>query len=228
MGKRGAITEAEWVASYDPYLMLRRCRKLIRAHPRKGHLFAVACCYRIWHLLADPRSRAAVDRAAQYAEGLAGEEQLRAAAKAAADAHADAFRAKGKVGACAEWAAEFAASSDAWFAATRASNFAYVAAGDGLQPGPEHTAQSHLLRCVFGPLPFRDVPLDPAWLAWNDGVVVKLAASIYEGRTFERMPILGDALEEAGCQDQEILAHCRGPAAHACGCWVVDLLLGRE
>jgi hypothetical protein len=111
--------------------------------------------------MTDPRSRAAVETAAQYAEGLASQERLGAAADAAKDAHADAFRSRGKVGACAEWAAQFAASPDAWFAASRASNFAYVATGDGvLESGPEHAAQAHLLRCIFGPLPFRPVPFD--------------------------------------------------------------------
>ena len=96
-----------------------------------------------------------------YAEGLASDEQLKAATEEAHAAHAVAFAVKGKTGACAEWAAEFAASASAWFAASRASNFAYVAAGDGLQPGPEHTAQSHILRCIFGSLPFRDVAFYP-------------------------------------------------------------------
>lgn len=222
------MTEAEWVTSLDPYLMLRPCRRIIRYQSRKGHLFAVACCRRIWHLLADPRSRAAVETAAQFAEGVASEDQLRAAAGAAQAAHAEAFRAKGKVGASAEWAAEFAASPDAWFAASRASNFAYVAAGDGLQPGPEHAAQSHLLRCIFGPLPFRPMTGDASWLAWNDSTIPKLAQGIYEERAFDRLPILADALEEAGCDNTEILSHCRGPGPHARGCWVVDLLLGKQ
>src|SRR5436305_13297290 len=96
------MTEAEWVASSDPFPMLRPCRRIIREQPRKGHLFAVACCYRIWHLLADQRSRAAVEMAAQYAEGLVSRDQLQAAAEAAKSAHADAFRVMGKVGASGE------------------------------------------------------------------------------------------------------------------------------
>jgi hypothetical protein len=65
-------------------------------------------------------------------------------------------------------------------------------------------------------------------LTWNDGIVIKLAQAIYEERAFDRLPILADALEEAGCSDTEILAHCRGPGPHVRGCWVVDLLLGKE
>jgi hypothetical protein len=91
----------------------------------------------------------------------------------------------------------------------------------------EPNFQCNLLRDLFGPLPFREVRIDPVWLVWNHRTVEKLAALIYEGRAFEQMPILADALEETGCQDQEILAHCRGPGPHARGCWIVDLILGR-
>jgi hypothetical protein len=228
MAMKNRMTEADWFASDDPFPMLRPCRRIIREHPRKGWLFAVACCCRIWHLLSDQRSRAAVELAAQYADGLASRDQLREAEEAARAAHADAFRARGKVGACAEWAAQFTASFDAWFAASRASNFAHVAAGDGLQPGPEHTAQAHLLRCVFGPLPFRPVAVDRSWLAWNDGTVVKIAQGVYDDRAFDRLPVLADALEEAGCHDTDILGHCRHPGPHVRGCWVVDSLTGRN
>src|SRR5262249_42286549 len=77
--------------------------------------------------------------------------------------------------------------------------------------------------------PFRpSPPLSPAVLIWNDGTVVKLAQAIYDERAFDRLPILADALEEAGCQDQDILGHCRSGGEHVRGCWIVDLLLGKE
>jgi hypothetical protein len=221
------MTEAEWATSNDPYRMLRACRRIIREHPRKGRLFAVACCERIRPLLADPRSVAAVEVSARYADALASVGQLQAAERDAAAAHADAFLVKGKVGACGAWAAQFAASLDAWFAASRASNFAYVAAGDGLETGSEHTTQAHLLRCVFGPLPFRPVAVDPFWLAFGGASVVQLAQAIYDECAFDRLPILGDALEEAGCYDRDILDHCRHSGHHIRGCWAVDLLLGK-
>ena len=95
---------------------------------------------------------------------------------------------------------------------------------------------------------------DPSWLAWNDGTALKLAQGIYEEMTlleqkasrntdfigsvigqaiykdllFDRLPILADALEEAGCHDDDILAHCRGPGPHVLGCWVIDWLLGKK
>jgi hypothetical protein len=92
----------------------------------------------------------------------------------------------------------------------------------------ERTAQAALLCDIFGPLPFRTVTLDPLWLAWNEGTVVKLAQGTYDDRAFDRLPVLADALEEAGCTNPDILAHCRQPGPHVRGCWVVDLLLGKE
>jgi hypothetical protein len=70
--------------------------------------------------------------------------------------------------------------------------------------------------------------IEPGWTAWNGGTIQQLARTIYDDHTFERLPILADALEEAGCTDAAILGHCRGPGPHVRGCWVVDLLLGKQ
>ena len=66
------------------------------------------------------------------------------------------------------------------------------------------------------------------WLAGNNGAAEPVAATIYDDRAFDRLPILADALEDAGCDDHDILAHCRGPGPHVRGCWVVDLVLGKS
>ena len=79
------------------------------------------------------------------------------------------------------------------------------------------------LREVVGN-PFRPVAFDPRWLT---STVVGLARGIYDERAFDRMPILADALEDAGCDDAHVLAHCRGDGPHVRGCWVVDLVLGK-
>jgi hypothetical protein len=81
-----------------------------------------------------------------------------------------------------------------------------------------------LLRDIFGN-PFRPVVFDPAWLT---PTVVALTNGIYSERAFDRMPILADALEEAGCDNAEVLLHCRGDGPHVKGCWVVDAVLGKE
>lgn len=67
--------------------------------------------------------------------------------------------------------------------------------------------------------------VDPVILAWNNTTVPRLAQAIYDGRAFDRLPILADTLEDAGCTDQDILAHCRSGGEHVRGCWVLDLLL---
>jgi hypothetical protein len=76
--------------------------------------------------------------------------------------------------------------------------------------------------------PFQVMPFRTLWLSWNNATIPKLAQSIYEERAFDRLPILADALEEAGCTNPDILQHCRQPREHVRGCWPVDLLLGRE
>jgi hypothetical protein len=76
--------------------------------------------------------------------------------------------------------------------------------------------------------PFRPVYVEPAWLAWSGGAVTALARGIRQDCRFEDLPLLADALEEAGCADESILEHCRRPGGHLRGCWVIDLLLGRS
>jgi hypothetical protein len=100
---------------------------------------------------------------------------------------------------------------------------AWMAAHDA-----EAIVQAGLLRCILGNLFHPPPVLDPGWIVWQNGTIRKLAQAIYRDYAFDRLPILADALEEAGCTDAEILAHCRQPSEHARGCWVVDLLLGRQ
>ncbi len=81
-----------------------------------------------------------------------------------------------------------------------------------------------LLRCIVGN-PFRPVVFAPAW---RTETAVAMASGIYEQRAFDQLPILADALEEAGCDHADVLAHCRGPGPHARGCWVVDGVLSKQ
>jgi hypothetical protein len=98
--------------------------------------------------------------------------------------------------------------------------------GDGYDHAyrAERQAQAVLLRDIFGN-PFRPTSVDPSWLT---STVAQLAEGIYQERAFDRMPILADALQDAGCDNEDILDHCRGPGPHVRGCWVVDLLLGKS
>jgi hypothetical protein len=100
----------------------------------------------------------------------------------------------------------------------------------------EAREQCRLLRDIFNP--FGDVPprkgkrlwakQRAGWLRSNGGVVKALAEGVYAERAFDRLPILADALEEAGCGNAEMLAHLRGAGPHVRGCWALDLLLGKE
>jgi hypothetical protein len=91
----------------------------------------------------------------------------------------------------------------------------------------ERQAQGNLIRCIFGN-PFRpSPPLPPAVLLWNDTTVRCIAEGIYEERAFRRLPILADALLDAGCDNEELITHCRSEEPHVRGCWAVDLILGK-
>lgn len=86
----------------------------------------------------------------------------------------------------------------------------------------EQTAQTDLLRDIFGN-PFRALTADTSWLT---SAVMELARGIYAERAFDRLPILADALQDAGCVEERLLDHCRSPGPHVRGCWGLDLVLG--
>jgi hypothetical protein len=244
------MNEAEWLACPDHTPMLDFLRG--KAGDRKLRLFAVACCRRIWHLIVqeDERCPKAVEAAEQYTDGQATREELASLTAYprtglyAADA---AFETAKYVPMTVEGANQIAcivAETEAEWQ----SGLAYQAAfpegyepasgrGEELEritseaydktwPAANHL-QALLLRDIFGN-PFRPVALDPAWLTWKGGTIPQLAQAIYDGRAFDRLPILADALEEAGCTNADILGHCRQPGEHVRGCWVVDVLLGKE
>jgi hypothetical protein len=89
----------------------------------------------------------------------------------------------------------------------------------------ESAALCPILRDVVGPLPFRPVAFDPDWRTSD---VTAMARGMYEARDFAAMPILADALQDAGCEDAAVLEHCRGSGPHVRGCWVVDLILSKD
>jgi hypothetical protein len=108
------------------------------------------------------------------------------------------------------------------------ANVAALSLPDAAGTESEMMSQAALLRDMFSHLPFRPVAIDPSWLRWNWGTVPAIARKVYEGRAFHELPILADALSDAGCDQQEVLAHCRSNGPHVRGCWVLDLLLGKE
>jgi hypothetical protein len=104
---------------------------------------------------------------------------------------------------------------------------AYARAPNLLEQPAELRAQADLVRDLFGN-PFRPpAPAEAAWLEWDGGAVRRLAQAVYSERAFADLPVLADALEDAGCEEGDLLAHLRGPGPHALGCWALDLLLGK-
>jgi hypothetical protein len=175
-------------------------------------LLACAFCRRHWDALPDRRSHLAVEVGERLIDGGATEEERRAAFAAA-----EAVRNSTAYGSSAQrWAACAVYCVDP---------------NPSWNPAPTETFTEEELTNLYRELcgnPFRSIALSYAWLAWNDSTIPKIAQAIYEERAFDRMPILADALEDAGCDNADILRHCREPGEHVRGCWVVDLLLGKE
>jgi hypothetical protein len=215
----------------------------VRVSDRKLRLFACACCETIWDLLSDDRSRHALETAEQFADGKADVQELYQAQEAAESAWAtlhhddflpDVLQPSLRPNRALAWAARAAVETteeDGYLAAIRvaeavARTAEEVAAWDA--PWAARVwGRASLVRDIFGN-PFRTVSIDPAWLTRIDGTVAKLAQVVYEQRRFEDLPILADALMDAGCADDFILNHCRQPGTHVRGCWLVDLLLAKE
>jgi hypothetical protein len=219
------MRKKEWLVSSDPQKMLHFLRG--KASNRKLRLFAVACCR---HLMRPWPSPPEYDKYLEWAELFADGE-----------AGADDLAVVG--GEVADYVEDYA--PDWWTGIARGIACAVrlpAADPSGLRPATlqvlrydrfpgedrsgeereEFAAQAALLRELVGRLPFRPVPIDPAWLT---PAVIALAQGIYNERAFDRLPALADALEEAGCDNADILDHCRGPGPHVLGCWMLDLLL---
>lgn len=199
---------------------------------RLSRLFAVACRRRIGPLLQKEVSRAAVEPAERSADEPIDESELDRVPREASESYENAMTDESghHLPADAPTQAAIAASD------TAIPNFRRLGVPDVLisaaNASPlgdeeEDAAQATSLRDIVGDRS-RKVSFDPARLAWGDRLVERLAEGIHGERAFDRMPILGDALEDAGCTDEAILAHCRGAGPHARGCWVIDLVLGRR
>jgi hypothetical protein len=213
-----AMTEAEWLACTEPIRMLAIVRRT--ASSRKARLFSCGLCRSLSYYLVDKRSRQVIETAEKYADGLIGRVELQTAVNAAR---------------CAQGGRASKIVPDVGY-----SNPAFgmdyilrmiVNAQDNIvsrlwSQKVLHQAP-YLLRCVFAN-PHRSIVAQPAWLAWNDGTVRRIAQAIYDEHAFDGMPILADALEDAGCDNADILRHCREPGVHVRGCWVIDLLLAKE
>jgi hypothetical protein len=213
-GEGVSMTEAEWLACEDPVPMLYFLGD--GASDRKSRLFAVACCRRCRLQSVNESERAAVDIGVRYADGWASESERLSEWELIQAAKSQAVEGQDFERAAWLWVLQWPVLEKVL--ASSLTGLARSAPGAG-----------NLLRCVFGLACFRPPRALPrAWLAWNGGGISQLAEDIYGNRSFDRLPILADALEDAGCTDREILDHCRGPGPHVRGCWVVDLILDKQ
>jgi hypothetical protein len=228
------MTEVEWMACTDIYKMLEHLRG--KVSDRKLRLFAVACCHRPFYQVEDERYQRAIQLAERMADEDVGQDEWQevhqpafelwqSASAASLAAQQETPRGTPQVEKLVDadmaTAAGWAVLEDAWDAAYQVTGVEW-----DKKHADEPDYQLALLRDIFGN-PFGPVTIAPGWLAWNDRTVPKIAQAIYDERAFERLPILTDALEDAGCDNADILNHCRAPGVHVRGCWVVDLLLGK-
>jgi hypothetical protein len=242
------MTEGEWRAALSPISPLDWLFFETPASDRKLRLFSVACCRRARHLIQHPSALRLLDLSEAFAEGQIDEVALRVANRdeiqrlnlsitpgtlipggvAAAD------------GACIFASADVEADRDrrryerdrllprcvrvAWLVLE-----ARAPAGQAKVHASRMTElrdQMRLLHDIFGPLPVCDITVAPEWLTSD---VLMLVRGIDEENAFDRLPILADALQDAGCTNDDILNHCRARSwEHVRGCWVIDLLLGRS
>jgi hypothetical protein len=217
------MTEAEWLACTDPTPMLADLPPA--TGERKLRLYAVACCRRIWDRLPEEDCRRAVDAIERAADDPNAADDQYEAMTALQEGYGR-VHGLGEGPRGAYLAACVAAFYDPLEAARMSADAAAIAvAGDNAGPAweAERRAQAAVLRCLLA---------RPSGSAAAPGqltsTAVTLARCIYAERAFDRLPILADALEDAGCDDADILSHCRGDGPHVRGCWVVDLILGKE
>ncbi len=226
------MTEAQWLTATDPAALLTLSME--ETHERKVWLFGCACCRRIWGLLIHPSSRFAVEVAERYAEGVTGRSDLDIAAGGArlasnlAREDAEPFAsatdpspASYEVAAHAAYKLSHPARPVGWLLMRETAEAASIASG---QPS-EDAVQTEFIRDIFGN-PFRPVAFSPEW---RTSTAIAIAQQMFESRDFSAMPILADALQDAGCDNDDILNHCRDEKqVHVRGCWVVDLVLGKS
>jgi hypothetical protein len=226
------MTEGGWLSEglevLEPWLLTGHVGVAVSG--RKLRLWAAACCRLCWGLLKGPRSRAAVEAAEQFADGRISAAKLAAAGEGAREAveTLSNFDPAVKPFRHAALAADDTAAPHLGpvIGAPRRARLALLAAGLASQ-GAAQAAVLTLLRDVLGN-PFRRLKVKRSWLKWDGGTVPNMARGIYEERAFDRLPVLADALEDAGRTGAELLGHLRGPGPHARGCWALDLLLGLE
>jgi hypothetical protein len=208
---------AETTVPVGAELRERLYRSPVPLSARQLRLAACACCHRAWRLLGSEASRRAVRLAERSADGHVGVSRLESAYLAACNA------ADRQVGPARQAAARLAAAAADPRLLRPGRPQALAAALDRLAgQGPFNEPFRALVRDVLGPP--RRTEFRPEW---RTPTVVALTRRVLEERDAVALLVLADALEEAGCVDDELLAHCRSGEAHVRGCWALDAITGR-
>jgi hypothetical protein len=226
------MNEAEWLSTTDPEELLDALRASGKASERKCRLLACACVRAAWPLTGEAEHPVVVT-AERFADSQATEGDLLRARNGLWSPRTHWIRSNAGTAATVRAAANATCSPSAWSAAL---NAAKASAQIQMASWRENPAQCELVRDIFGRLPFRPLRSLPASVvAWRGRLVVNLARATYDNRLLPtghldptRLAVLGDALEDAGCEGAEILGHLRGPGPHVRGCYIMDLILGKE
>ena len=219
------MTEQEWSQATDPQAMLEFLRG--KTSERKLRLFACSVCRQLASFVGTREYIRGIEAAEAYADGGRMKAAMKRCRQALNERMVSLVDTSGH-GQSDEWNALFLGHVAICEKDYRSfpTCLSYLQSGLGGDSVKKAISVSYLnVRDIFGN-PFRPITIDPAWLTWHGGLLVSMSQQMYASRDFRDMPVLADALEEAGCQDQDILAHCRSGGEHVRGCWVVDLILG--
>jgi hypothetical protein len=213
------MTEAEWLAADRDSIR----RAVSQFGPRRQRLIMCASCRLLGELLI-PAATEALDVLEEFADTGKTKAAIRRVRKSITALQLDQCR---QFGPSARWlplrAIEIIATDKVIRYDAEAVVGALVA-DDGLTRKAARRRLFVPYSDIFGN-PFRSVPFSPAW---RTDTALSLARTMYDSREFSAMPILGDALQDAGCDNEDVLTHCRGPGTHVRGCWVCDLVLRKE
>jgi hypothetical protein len=215
------MTDTEWQKCSDPAAMIAFLDGTVG--PRKQRLFGCACVRWVCSF-AKGKLPDAVLTAEDFADGKAAKAALaRARKEVRAERHAlEESGAKKPAVWGAYWLTEVVASENA--SGSVLSELHRFSSDLIVLTSKHWKTVGGLLRDIYQN-PHRPAAFNRRWRTTD---IVALARAIYDDRAFDRLPLLADALMDAGCDDEQVIGHCRGPAPHVRGCWVVDLVLGRE
>jgi hypothetical protein len=224
------MSKLYWDECKDPWRMLPLLREY--ATDRKLRLFAIECCRPLKVLFKDKRCLFALEVCEQFAEGLASIDALENAYASALSVYEEMDDSEGVE------SAALAIANACWIKQDEREKSLMEVMSNSIGvsrcfipwKNAKHIQKRRvcsIIRDIFGH-PFHTALFEVRLLAWNNGVIPKIARNIYDSRDFKLLPILADALEEGGYIDDFILHHARNSNQHFRGCWLIDSILEQD